>query len=72
MKWDNLPDDVIKIIFYYRKIFTCKYPAATKIQSAWRCYRTRVLIGRFNMLHYFTEFRLWNPDIFEFLKRSKL
>ncbi len=72
MKWDYLPNDLIEIILQYRKLLTCNNPAATKIQSVWRCYRTRVLIGRFHMLRYFREFRLWNPDIFLFLKRSKL
>ena len=72
MKWDDVPDDVLKIIRYYRKLFTCGNMASTKIMSTWKCYKIRVLIGRFKMLRYLRDFRLFNPSIKIFLLRSKL
>ena len=42
------------------------------IQKQWYKYRTKVLIGRFHMLRYLKDFRMWNPTIDEFLSRSKL
>lgn len=72
MKWDNLPDDLVRYILIFRKVLTCENPAATKIQSVWYCYRTRILIGRFHMLKHLKDFRKWNPSINEFIKRSRL
>ena len=72
MNWDNLPDDIIKYIMYHRKLKTCYNKPIYKIQSIWRCYRTRVLIGRFKMLRYLKEFKIYNPNIFDFINRSKL
>ena len=72
MNWDNLPDDLIKHILIFRKLLTCNHPAATKIQSTWHSYRTRILIGRFHMLRYLKDFRRWNHTINEFIERSKL
>ena len=70
--WDFLPDDVVKIIFNYRKLLTCQKHAIIKIQSKWRYYKIRILIGRFKMLRYLQDFRYWNPSIYEFLSRSRL
>ena len=72
MNWNNLPDDLVRYILFFRKLLMCNHPAATKIQSVWNCYRIRVLIGRFHMLRYLKDFKKWNPTINEFLKRSKL
>ena len=72
MKWDNIPDDVIKIILYHRKIVTCGKECVNKIIATWKCYKTRVLIGRFKMLRYLRDFRLFNPSIKIFLLKSKL
>ena len=72
MKWDNIPNDIIKIIMYYRKVLTCGETASTKIISTWKCYKTRLLIGRFKMLRYLRDFRLFNPSIKIFLLRSRL
>ena len=72
MNWDQLPDDLIKLIFFFRKLFTCSIPASIKIQSIWKCYKTRVLLGRFRMLRYLKDFKLWNPSIHEFIARSRL
>ncbi len=72
MKWDNLPDDVIKIIFKHRRLLTCENKIVTLIQKNWRKYRTKVLVGRFFMLRYLKDFRDWNPDIITFLSKSKL
>jgi hypothetical protein len=70
--WNQLPNEIIKIILKYRKLSTCQEPASIKIQSTWKCYRTRVLIGRFKMLRYLRDFRIWNPTIQTFLVRSFL
>ncbi len=70
--WDQLPNEIIKIILIHRKIATCQEPASIKIQSTWKYYRTRVLIGRFKMLRYLKDFRIWNPSIQTFLARSLL
>lgn len=72
MIWDNLPDDIIKIIMYFRKLLTCGNGAATYIQSRWKSYKTRVLIGRFRLLRYLREFRELNPTLIDFLLRSRL
>ena len=72
MKWDDLPDDIINYIMYIRKLKTQAPKACAKIQSLWKCYKTRVLIGRFNMLQYLKDFRIWNPTIHEFLLRARL
>ena len=70
--WDYLPNEIIKIILTFRKKITCQEPASIKIQSIWKCYRTRALIGRFKMLRYLKDFRIWNPTIQTFLARSFL
>ena len=72
MNWDLLPNDIIKYIFKFRRLLTCSHPAAIKIQSIWKCYKIRVLVGRFSLLRYVKEFRIWNPTIFEFINRSRL
>lgn len=72
MKWDTLPDDLVTYILLLRKRLMCENPSASKIQSIWNCYITRVLIGRFHMLKYLKDFREWNPNIHEFIERSRL
>ena len=72
MQFDNLPDDIIKLIFYCRKELTVSKKATSYIHSHWIGYRTRVLLGRFRMLKYLKEFREFNPSIKQFLLRSKL
>ena len=72
MNWDNIPCEIQQIILYYRKMLTCGDYAANLIISGWKCYKTRVLIGRFKMLRYLKDFRMFNPSLKEFLLRSKL
>ena len=72
MNWNFLPNEIIEIIMYNRKIKTSGYSATCKIQSIWRMYKTRVLIRRFTGLRYLQEFRIWNPNIREFIIRSRL
>lgn len=72
MNWDKLPQEIREIIFYYRKMIMCGNKACDVIISRWKCYKTRVLIGRFKMLRYLKDFRLFNPSLKEFLLRSKL
>lgn len=72
MNWDNMPDDIIWLILVFRKQITCGNNAAKYIQQKWNQYRTRILIGRFNMLRYLRDFREWNPTLQEFLSRSRL
>lgn len=70
--WDNLPDDVHLHIFRLRAQAMSAERKAVRMQSAWRGYRTRVLIGRFHMLRYLQTFREWNPTLVDFLHKSKL
>ena len=72
MKWDNLPNELINKILSYRRNLILTKISSIKIQSIWRMYRTKVLIGRFKMLKYLKEFKKWNPSINIFIKRSKL
>ena len=72
MNWDSLPVELIKIILSFRKNLTCDKYSAIKIQSLWRTYKIRVLVGRFKMLRYLKDFRVWNPNLNEFITRSKL
>jgi adenylosuccinate synthase len=72
MNWDSLPQDIIYIIMKIRKKITCGDSAVNKIISVWKCYKTRVLIGRFKMLRYLKDFRQFNPCLKEFLLRSRL
>lgn len=72
MNWDSMPDDIIRIILILRREITCGNNAVKYIQQKWNKYRTRILIGRFNMLRYLKDFREWNPTLQEFLSRSRL
>ena len=72
MNWDNLPDDIIRMILNFRREITCGNTAARYIQNKWKKYKTLVLIGRFRMLRYLKDFRQWNPTLHEFLSRSRL
>jgi hypothetical protein len=68
--WKNLPDDIGYIILYI--IINNRKKNAIKIQSIWRCYRVRVLIGRFKLLRYIKEFREYNYNIYYFISRSRI
>ena len=73
MNWDNLPKEIILIIMLYRQQMTCGHiKKIIKIQSWWRYYKIKILIQIFKMLRYIKEFRKWNPNINEFIIRSKL
>ena len=73
MNWDSLPKEIIELIMFYRKQLTCgDTKNIIKIQSLWRHYKTKILIDRFKMLKYIKDFRIWNPNINEFIIRSKL
>ena len=41
-----------------RKIYTCGNKVVNKIISVLKCYKVRVLIGRFKILRYLKEFLL--------------
>ena len=68
--WYLLPYDIIELIISIR--MTTLNKMSIKIQSTWRCYKTRVLIGRFRLLKYLQDFRQFNPNIQEFVLRSRL
>lgn len=72
MNWDNLPKEITQLIMFYRKQITCGNMKIIKIQSLWRHYKIKILVKRFKMLRYIKEFRIWNPNINEFIIRSKL
>jgi hypothetical protein len=68
--WHALPNDLGRYILQY--VMQKRFAAAAKIQAAYRRYRITILIGRFRMLRYLSDFREWNPTIVVFLKRSTL
>jgi len=72
MNWDNLPNDIIKIILNFRREITCGNKAAKCIQDKWNKYKIKILTGRYHMLKYLKDFRRWNPTLEEFLSRSRL
>ena len=72
MSWDDLPRELVDVIWHWRTVCMLPHVAARHIQSQWRCYRTRVLLGRFKMLRYLYEFRQWNPSATTFLARARL
>ena len=72
MNWNNLPNDIINYIMFLRKIKTCGFNAARKIQSIWKRYKIKVLIERFKILRHLKDFKIWNPTIQDFLLRSRL
>ena len=68
--WSYLPNDIIDIIIDIKIKKINKM--STKIQSIWRCYKTRVLVGRYKLLRYIKEFREYNTSIYSFLIKSRL
>jgi hypothetical protein len=72
MSWDKLSDDIIEYIIFLTKLETLKSKAAIKIQSKWKCYKLKILIKRFKTLRYLKDFKIWNPNIQDFLLRSRL
>ena len=52
MNFHDLPDDIISLIMFFRKIKTAAKKATSYIKAHWYGYRTRVLLGRFKMLKY--------------------
>jgi hypothetical protein len=71
MKWDNLPTEIIQLIFLFRKNFV-ESKIASYIQASWKKYKTKILIGRFKLLKNIKQFKEWNPNINTFILRSKL
>lgn len=69
--WDDLPPDVVRVIWSWRRRGVLGR-AATRVQSAWRRYRTLVLMGRFRTLRHLADFRAWNPSVRTFLRRARL
>lgn len=72
MKWDDLPDDLIKYILYLRKFETCKNYASSKIIATWKCYKMRVLINRYLLVRFYKDFRIYNPTFQIFYKKARL
>lgn len=72
MNWDSLPIEIKDFIYQIRKEIMYSNKSSIKIQSIWRCYKTRVLIGRYKMLRYLKEFKYYNPSINTFILKSKL
>lgn len=72
MNWDSLPIEIKDFIYQIRKEIMYSNKSSIKIQSIWRCYKTRVLIGRYKMLRYLKEFRYYNHSINTFILKSKL
>lgn len=71
MKWDFLPAEIIQLIWKFRRHLV-EARIATYIQTRWKKYKTKILIGRFKLLKNIKQFKEWNPDINTFILRSKL
>lgn len=68
--WARLPDDVgRRILRFHRRI---RDASCARIQARWRCYRARVLLGRFRMLCYLQDFRRHRPAAADFLAAARL
>ena len=63
-RWTELPDDL--------RWYISRLASAIAIQTSWRCYRTRVLVGRFRMLRHIRVFAAYNHSIHVFMLRSRL
>lgn len=72
MNWDKLPLEIIDKILKIRKFLTCSNKCASIIQKNWKRYRIIILMGRFQLLKYLKDFRVWNPSIQQFLIRSRI
>lgn len=70
--WHRLPTDVILLILGLHGRRVRDDVTTRRLQSVWRGYRVRVLLGRFRMLRYLQEFRVWNPSASTFLRRAQL
>lgn len=70
--WSDLPTEVTLHILQLRAQMLRAERVATRVQRAWRGYRTRILLGRFHMLRYLAVFRKYNPDVITFLRRTRL
>ena len=70
--WEALPTELAVHVFKIRNQLIQSERSAQFIQSRWKGYRTRVLIGRFHMLKYLQVFREFNPSLVIFLCRARL
>lgn len=70
--WDGLPMDITLRVIQLRNSSIRSERAAQRVQSRWKGYRTRVLLGRFHMLEYLHVFRQFNPSVRIFLHRARL
>lgn len=70
--WEDLPTDVIILIFSIRNAWLRRMRLIIHIQSRWRGYRTFILYHRFKMLRYLDPFRRFNPCLDTFLRRARL
>jgi hypothetical protein len=68
--WRQLPAELTLLVLRFRARLLAGH--ARRIQTAWRGYRARVLLGRFRMLRYLRDFREWNPSAPNFLRRARL
>lgn len=71
-RWDDLSPDIVSLILEWRREVTILPCAATRIQTQWRCYRFRTLLLRYKILRYLRDFRCWNPNAAEFMRRARL
>ena len=72
MKWDLLPDVIIKIIFYYRKFLMCSKKAKNLIIQGWKNYKLIKKLKEEELLIYLEKKYNWNNNNFFELKRIKL
>lgn len=70
--WSALPPELVLDILARRAHAIGSERRARAVQSAWRGYRVRVLLGRYHMLRYLADFRRYNPDVRCFVRRARL
>jgi hypothetical protein len=70
--WDMMGDDLRRLVLHWRRRLMLERAASTRVQSAMRSWRTRVLLKRYVAHRFLRDFCVFNPSASIFLARSRL